>query len=621
MQIQPRIIRLWAVIGAALLGMVLAGCVVAAFSLPAGEVGHSSATEMLNDEEPDVVVYNNVRYVVFAGEETSGGDYELFIRGFDLNNNPVTPLTRLTNNSGSDYSARIASGENGFLYVAWAYVLGGNRTVWWLKVRASDLAIVAGPRLLSGGVFPSLDNVQIAYSPFYSTTAVVWASGNPTLTIYYNRVVTDTNVGTPLIVSQGTGCAGAAFHQYEPRMTRTYPAGSYTQIAWIGHKVAGGSDDGVYWREVENQTGTFSSNCLEPSSATFGSGREYDVEISTNRFTTKSFVTWAREVGPSEWDVIMRPINARTGALCSPYLVSNSNPAVYEYYPSIGAGRVVSDWVHLAWESGGAANAINYELLDASNCAATPVSVSGVLTLSTAPLTSTDDVDKPQLSVYPDLSSSALNLNAATLTAEQLQFLTATGQVRPEQAQAALADGTITAQEAYAMAFGPRPNAQAAALPAPPAGEDSGVAAPPEFNVPDCAARPEDDKCQAAARRLSAGAGVSPQATCGPNTVDHVAVSFLDDTNDRMYGWLFAAGDVDIGLGCGTGAYLLGGRFAYLARQDTTLADYGDSYRSLVDPLGFATFVWAGLDSGAPANDEVYLVTSKIPVFLPVVRR
>jgi hypothetical protein len=88
-----------------------------------------------------------------------------------------------------------------------------------------------------------------------------------------------------------------------------------------------------------------------------------------------------------------------------------------------------------------------------------------------------------------------------------------------------------------------------------------------------------------------------------------------------MYGWLFAAGDVDIGFGCGTGAYLLGGRFAYLARQDTTLADYADSYRVLVDPLGFATFVWAGLDSGAPANDEVYLVTSKIPVFLPVVRR
>lgn len=623
MPTQPKIVRLLAVMGATLLGLSLAGCVLASFSLPAGKVGHNSGAGALNDEEPDVVVYNNVRYVVFAGEEAPGGDFELFIRGFDLNNYPTTPLKQLTFNSGSDYSARIVSGENGSLYIAWAYVSSGNRTVWWLKVRASDLAIEAGPWLLSSA-FTSLDNVQIVYSPFYATSAVVWASGNPTSTIYYNRVVSDTTVGTPLIVSQGAGCADASFAQFGPRIVRSYPNGTFTSIAWIGRQDASGASDGVYWREIDNSSGTTFTNCLQPSLNTgFPGGREYDVEISLNRSSDKSFVTWSRDTGGGQFNVILRPISVITSSLCSAYLVSNSDPNVDEIQPSIGAGHVISDWVHLAWQSAGSANAINYELIEASNCNAAPVSVSGVLTLSTAPLTVTDIVAAPQLSVYPGVNSVPLNLSAAALTAEQIRLLIATGQMTPEQAQAALADGTITTREASALAFSPRPNAPASILTAPLAGEDSGVAAPAGGVLPDCEARPDSDKCLALAQRelAPAPAAVSPQAPCGTNAADYVAVSFLDDTNDRMYGWLFGAGEAETGLGCGRGAYLLGGRFAHLARQDTTLPDYSGSYRTLVDPLGFATFVWAGQDSGAPANDEVYLVTSRISVFLPAIQR
>lgn len=585
----------------------------------AQEINHNGSLDALNDSQPVVVEENGFRYVLFSGELTNNGDTELFLQKLSLTGT-VTSLVRLTNNVGVDIEPRMVAGGNGFLYITWTYRFSDSSPyqVWFLRVRTSDLGIVQGPTLVSNAALSTSDSYasQLVYSPDLNQVSVVWASNAPTSTIYYNRVTTSAAL-SPTVVSQGTGCASAVRSQVQPRLTRSYPAGGYSQIAWVGF--TGTDTDSVFWREFNNNNGQPSSNCIILSDLVTYAGLERELSLAMNPQSNRSYVGWAHtNDGSNDGDIYLRSVDFNRN-VCNLINISGAITTTDDRMVNIAAGHTISNWVHLTWErwSVDAGNgAIQYNLVqDGANCAGdsvarTPITLTANVSLGTVP-TTTADLDTPRIAVQTNAliarpTGSTSSLLAASPDQPPVPYHPAP--VNPSLSH--FGEGGVPAQANLAVAS---PAVEAPSVPHP---------------TLDCAATPQHDKCTSPdnpANRVSPQ-GLAPvrPPRCGTGAADAVAVSFFDDTHNQMYAVLFQAGELLNGTTCqasaatGTNASL----FA-LARNDYVYDV--DDHAITMTPAGLPVVAWVGREptSGVVflANDEIYVTDALFGVALPLMVR
>lgn len=584
---------------------------------PAIEIQHDNFPSAFDDRSPVVVEENGFRYVLFSGG-IGGGESELFLQKLSLTGT-VSSLVRLTNNSGIDIEPQMVSGGNGFLYITWTYRIDSSSAyqIWFLRVRTSDLVTVQGPIQVSKD---PLDNAhsrfsQVAYNSSDNHAVVVWASETPTSTIYYNRVNL-TGALTPTIVSQGPGCASNLYPQYQPRLTRSYPHGSYSQIAWVGY--TGSSSDSVFWREFYNKSGLPSSDCIILSDMVDFGGLEGDLSMAINPDNNRSYVAWSHY--NDAWfdgDIYLRSVDFYYNR-CNIINISEAITTTDDYNVSIAAGHAISNWVHLAWERSNvtASNgAIQYTLVqDGSNCAGnvtarTPITLSANMSLGTAPVPGAADLDSPRIAVRTNaLIARAVNTGAGPdQPLEQAGMTALPAPLYPPQAK-----------------FNEGSPARQTVAGAPAASEAASTHSP--LN---CTATPDHPKCTSP---LDQPRAFEPQAItsvsssrCGTWAADAVAVSFYDDDNDQMYAVLFQAGELMYSGACrvGPATGVNNVKLAALTRNDY-VSDWND-HAITMTPKGLPIVAWVGREPGVTsvtiANDEIYVTGALFDVNLPLMVR
>jgi hypothetical protein len=221
------------------------------------------------------------------------------------------------------------------------------------------------------------------------------------------------------------------------------------------------------------------------------------------------------------------------------------------------------------------------------------------------------------------------------LAPEKVQRLAESGQISQAEAEAVLADGVVSDEEIMLLAnnwLAAQAQRQAA-LPTVPAneasGEDQGVVAGGGL-LPDCAAEPENEKCLWAAQQLGGAAPTFAAPTnfsgCGTNAADAVGISFIDDTNQRMYVAYFQAGEALSGGVCYVFPFF-DGQVTQLTRSNfDPVGDY-DDHTIVIDSNGLASVAWSGRVPASffiltfPANDEIFFASTQYPVTLPFIMR
>lgn len=613
--------------------VVLTGCVTILPQWQATrEISRQDTNQPITDTTPIIVQSGNERFILFIGATTDGDD-ELFLQRMNAAGQLVGSPAQLTSNSGADDQPRMVE-QDGWLYVVWRFGLtpSWNYQVWWARVSTATLAYAAGPVQVSASGDSTTPDLAVRSN---GTSVVVWANSNPTSTIYYRQVVSDgTFLSAPVIVSQGAGCAGAQYSQFSPRVTRSFPSGSYAQIAWIGDN--GPGSDSVYWRDFYNSLSAASSNCLVLSDSVDYPGSEIDLDMAINPANNHSYVAWTHQnQSTNDWDVYYRRVNF-TPAPCQILNLSNAITTTSEGGVRIAAGHTVSNWVHLVWErydQTAGQGAIRYALVQDDDCSATPARItpSGNVALSVSPVPAGADVDLPRIAVARNAVIARANGGGGggslmmALDAEQTALLEA---ALPEAAPPA--EGVFDERPALRPAADMDGEARES--------ENTGQPAPP----PDCAADPKHPRCvEIAMMEASQFSTMSAQAAsaassfqCGSNAADAVVVSFFEDTNKQMYAALFQAGEVLNGSSCArvvSAMYPSAGglRLQALLRTDYSAPNFVDrkDHFPFISARGLPTVAWRGREpgSGLPflsiANDEIYVAEAKFPAYMPITRR
>lgn len=611
---------------------VLAGCVTI---LPqwrtTQEISRQQLGQPITDTTPIIAQSGNERFILFIGA-TTDGDNELFLQRMNAAGELVGGPVQLTTNPGEDDQPRMVE-QDGWLYVVWRYRANptANPTIWWARVNTTTLAYASGPVQVSLTLSGPNDTPDLAVRST-GTSVVVWANANPTSTIYYRQVDFNGALPTaPVIVSQGPGCAPPQYSQRSPRVTRSYTAGNFAQIAWIGDNAP--ASDSVYWRDFDNTTSTPSSACLVLSNEVTYPGAEIDLDLAINPADNRSYVAWTHQNSSTgDWDVYYRSVNF-SPAPCQILNLSNAITTTFEGGVRIAAGHSISNWVHLVWErysQTAGQGAIRYALVQDDSCSATPTRItpSGNVSLSPAPVPAGADVDSPRIAVARNAVIARPNgSGSSTMMALSVADL------EEKAAEAAVAE----AEAAAGPVFDERPllspaiasNAEARET------EDTGQPAP----TPDCAADPQHPRCAelaalgAAPMTTMAAQAASSTASfqCGSNAADAVVVSFFDDTNKKMYAGLFQAGEVLNGSSCVrvvSAQYPANGglRLQALERNDYSapnFVDYDDHF-PFISARGLPTVAWRGREPGnfiSTANDEIYVAEAKFPAYAPITRK
>lgn len=615
----------------AVAGLVLAACVIVPrWRLPALQIVHNDPVTAFDDFEPDMAVYNNIRYVVWSGDSVNG-DTELFIQGFNLAGQAVTGQVQVTDNLYNDYNPRLVSGDNGFLYLVEEYQNNGDDlNIWWWKLQASDLTTVAGPTQVSIaagqiGTGRDDDHVQVVHAPNVSgapATLVVWESEVPTNTVYYNRVLENGVVSTPIAVSQGTGCAPAVDHQFAPQLGRSYPSGTYAFIAWYGFN---SGIDSVFWRSIDNELVSAATNCVLVSGPT-ASGDDARVVMDVNPGNNISVIAWDKFFSASsEYDVFYSAVTL-SGTLCQFMNVSNADTTTDDFTPDIAAGHAISNWVHLGWEHNPLSGGFDmyYGLLEQPVCGNAPTFVSSPGTILGAPFPAGANPSVIRMDVRSNVTIGLGTVVPMMITSDQVNQLVERQLLTPEQADALLADGQITSEEVaqvvnqWAQARTVAPAVNAAAEAENPEAVNT-PAAPP-----DCAAQSSNDWCLMLAQPLMPRDPVSPEAPealCGTLASDAVLIGYHDGTNSDLYTTYFQAVESDAGGSCADGAFLQPSTL--MVRADSaTYSDFSD-FTLMLDAQGLGYMAWPGqVPAGAtPSNWEIFLSYTTYPVSLPLQRR
>ena len=605
---------------------------------PTDEIEHQTMPQVLNDRNPIVVQSGQERFILFIGD-TTDGDVDLFLQRMNAAGQLVGSPAQLTVNNGEDSQPQLAE-QDGWLYLVWRYrhTPSDPYQVWWARVSTATLFYAAGPAQVNGSLTGDGHTPQLAVRP-NGTTVAVWEQRNGiTGTIYYRQVNFDgTFASGPVIVSQGTGCAPAGYHQRAPRVTRSFPAGSFAQIAWIGNNADG---DSVYWRNFHNTTSSASSDCLILSGPVDYAGPEIDLDMAINPSNNRSYVAWThRNDGSNDDDVYFRSVDYSSLQRCDILNVSNAVTTTSEGGVRIAAGHTISNWVHLVWErfnQTAGQGAIRYALIqDGANCAVsgqktpTKITPSGNLSLSGAPVPSGADVDSPRIAAVRNAIISRRNGGSGgTLMSAQAD----TEALRTEATAEAEAGG------AGATVLDERPTLPAGVAHGASETEAQNEAAP--ATPLDCAATPDHPRCQELAALAESNGRIGPlssQATaassfqCGSNAADAIVVSFFDDTNDQMYAALFQAGEVLNGSTChrvvsaqypGNGGLKLQ-KLTRLDYQSPDDVDRDDHY-PFISARGLPTVAWRGREPTSvfsPANEEIYVAEGKFETYAPIVRR
>ncbi len=602
---------------------------------PTDEIQHQTSSPALNDANPIVVQSGQERFILFIGD-TTDGDVDLFLQRMNAAGQLVGSPAQLTVNTGEDSQPQLAE-QDGWLYLVWRYrhTPSDPYGVWWARVSTATLFYAAGPAQVNSGLTGDGNTPQLAVRPD-GTTVAVWEQRNGlTGTIYYRQVnFSGTFASGPVIVSQGTGCAPAGYHQRAPRVTRS-GGGNFAQIAWIGDNAGG---DSVYWREFINTSSSPSSDCLVLSDAMNYSGPEIDLDMAINPSDNRSYVAWThRNDGPNDDDVYFRSVNfASPPQRCDILNVSNAVTTTNEGDVRIAAGHGISNWVHLVWERFGQTagqGAIRYALIqDGANCSVsgqkTPVKItpSGNLSLSGAPVPSGADVDSPRIAAARNAIISRYNGGSGGTLMMSAQ---ADAEASPMESATEAGAGATVSDERPALLAGIGHDASETE-----AQNDAAPAAPL-----DCAATPDHPRCQELAEANGRIGPLSSQAAaaassfqCGTNAADAIVVSFFDDSNKQIYAALFQAGEV---LYNGTCYRVVSAQYpgdGGLKLQKLTRSDYqspndvdrNDHY-PFISARGLPTVAWRGREPAllffTPANEEIYVAEGKFETYAPIVRR
>jgi len=603
---------------------------------PTDEIEHQTFSPVLNDSNPIVVQSGQERFILFIGD-TTDGDVDLFLQRMNAAGQLVGSPAQLTINTGEDSQPQLAE-QDGWLYLVWRYrhTPSSPYTVWWARVSTATLSYAAGPAQVNGSLTGDGHTPQLAVRPNGTTVAVWEQRSGITGTIYYRQVnFNGTFASAPVTVSQGTGCAPAGYHQRAPRVTRSFPDGSFAQIAWIGNNAGG---DSVYWRNFHNTTSSASSDCLILSGPVDYAGPEIDLDMAINPSNNRSYVAWThRNDGSNDDDVYFRSVDYSSLQRCDILNVSNAVTTTSEGGVRIAAGHTISNWVHLVWErfnQTAGQGAIRYALIqDGANCAVsgqktpTKITPSGNLSLSGAPVPSGADVDSPRIAVARNAIISRYNGGSGSTLMMSAQADAEAPSV--ESAAEAGAKATVPG-ERPALPVGVAHDASETE-----AQNDAAPAAPL-----DCAATPDHPRCQELAALAESNGRIGPlssQATaassfqCGSNAADAIVVSFFDDTNNQMYAALFQAGEV---LYNGTCYLVVSAQYpgdGGLKLQKLTRSDYQspddvdrDDHYPFISARGLPTVAWRGREPTSvfsPANEEIYVAEGKFETYAPIVRR
>ncbi len=601
---------------------------------PTDEIQHQNSSMALDDSNPIVVQSGQERFILFIGE-TTDGDVDLFLQRMNAVGQLVGSPAQLTVNNGEDSQPQLAE-QDGWLYLVWRYrhTPSDPYQVWWARVSTATLSYAAGPVQVSG-LTGDGHTPQLAVRP-NGTTVVVWEQRNGiTGTIYYRQVnFNGTFASGPVIVSQGTGCAPAGYHQRAPRVMRSFTLGGFAQIAWIGNNAGG---DSVYWREFDNLSSSPSSDCLILSGPVDYAGPEIDLDMAINPSNNRSYVAWThRNDGSNDDDVYFRSVDYFSLQRCDILNVSNAVTTTDEGGVRIAAGHTISNWVHLVWErfnQTAGQGAIRYALIqDGANCAVsgqktpTKITPSGNLSLSGAPVPTGADVDSPRIAVARNAIISRYNGGSGGTLMMSAQ---ADAEAPPmESAAEAGAEATVL-DERPALPVGVAHDASETE-----AQNDAAPAAPL-----DCAATPDHPRCQELAEAngrigllSSQAAAAASSFQCGTNAADAIVVSFFDDTNKQMYAALFQAGEVLYNGDCYRVVSAQYPSNGGLKLQPLTRTDYGspndvdrDDHYPFISARGLPTVAWRGREPTSlffgPANEEIYVAEGKFETYAPIVRR
>jgi hypothetical protein len=667
MAISSRLVRILSVLGLAVLGLILAGCIVLPgfnfiWKAPALQLSHTSFSEALDDFSADIVRYSDKSYIVYYGTDiaANGGDREIYLRVTDQFAGHVISSTQLTDNATDDTQPHITT-SRGYLYVVYRHYGGNfffvpNYNIYWLKIRVSDLAIVAGPTLVSTSTD---DNVQDDINPQIvhtseagganSRTDIVWESpaitGSTVYThaILWNYVTDGGIVGNPITVSVGSGCPGSKYNQYVPRITHS-ANGTASYVAWFGHNSLNATYKDVYWRSIDNSTATYNTGC---SNVSLGDGDDsFDARMSTG-IDNVSYVAYDRLFGATDNDVILRPVESN-GTVCE-RVTYTAGSGADDYNPDVAAGDTVSNWVHLVWQHPvGGYNEVWYDLYDASNCGSAPTPINNVagdangiitLTVSPYPISTTAGVPLIAVATNADVlpANAQRSLNPADLQA-RLDQLVDRGILSKSEADSLLADGQVTSGEVEKLMEAHLALAQARAQVVDPL-KPGDSAAPALVNRDGrhpldadaqafalrCAVTPDDEDCQMAGLRLSTAPSApstpnSPTANCNGIAAEDAIVVAWNGGSDA---WADeGAASSYKGSSCYTGVLADNGPVK-LHRTDEAQVDSSPT-RVLITNKGVAHVVWPGyaLHNGffdLPNDYDIFYAVTHIPVYLPLV--
>ncbi len=642
MKLSRHTIRMLGVLMASALGLlVLAGCLaLPAWKKPPFNISHTSTTKPLTDTLPDMAIYNGVTYIVFQGYD--GNDQEIYLQGVKnfASTAVTTTIKNLTNDALDECDPHIVSGNDGYLYITYrglgCFTLS---TIDWMRVRASDLAVVNGPSVVSNlpyfGVGRYNDQPRITHADGNNYSLITWVGRQTaefTPTIFLNKVTDAGSIGTPITVSVGTGCQSTSVDRYDqlaPRIGSSKPNGNFTQIAWYGDTSVG---DSAFWRQIYNPSMTFNTDCKRLSDGTIA-GTDNNVELSVSQEDNQwdSYVAWTKYDGANN-NVYARRVTI-TGTICSyvraPYVSSDS------FNPVVAAGHNGNNWMHLAYEHVLGASHIWYNLYDTSNCGATPVSANafgdsqGVFTLTVSPWPSGDNGNLGTIGVEPNTTALAASVvQANQITPDQLNKLAESGMLSKDEVDSILQDGSVNldrlgqviqartnrVQERFAAAYASSSELNKAG----PVEGTPDVAPSTPWND-HCAEDPSTDGC---AQPTAQAAIVQPNSpSCGGITGnDAVAVAWADGTTNQAYATEIGAGST-VFISCLTGALASNG-----ANQLRTIFGSGDNTPTAAQVKnGIAHVVWAGFTNHICNfficfydDDDIYYAVTHIPVYLPL---
>jgi hypothetical protein len=653
MNISRKALRSMAVMVASLAAVFfVAGCLGTlpqVWKSPPYDIVHTTAVgfgQPITDTNADMAIYSGTTYIVFQGPD-SNGTSQIWLKAVrDYASTSVAPLKQLTTGISPNCDPHIVSGNDGYLYIVYQGLgCAGLAQTTWMKVRASDLAVIGFPLVVSS--LPQMqllnhfnDQARIAHSDGYAYSEIVWV-GRPTTqltpTIFYNRITDAGVVGTPMTVSVGTGCQSTSIDQYAqhaPRIGNSRPAGGYMMIAWYGNRSGG---DSAYWRQIYNGAPSFTTDCLAVSNPT-PPGTDYDVELSVSQEDNQydSYVAWTKNDGAHD-NVYFTRVTI-TGTVCNfghaPYPSSDS------FNPRVAAGNSTNKWMHLAYEHVQFNSHIWYNNYYTYDCGVTPTSdntlgdSNGVLTLTVSPWVSGHNGNLGVIAAEPNSTGpgapAALALQANQITADQLTQLEESGALSKAEIDSIVQNGVVNTDQ-LAQVLRARSDrlvqrrldavANSAAATAGPLDGPASVAPSTPYND-HCAEDPTNDGCVQPAQSSAAQSPAAPNGGCFAPT-DYVVVGWGDGTTNIDYATEIGASRIYRNSTCYSGA-LATTSIHRLRTPGYANGEWNAPTAALVQN-GIGHVVWQGFaQHGCPFlcdynDDDIFYEVTHIPSYLPLV--